>query len=60
MRVSEGTFDINNIGVNETVKMQLDASAAGEPKSMSVIPVAFTTRTGRIGPAEEGADNDLL
>ncbi len=50
VRISDGSFDLSNIGPGETVRMQLNASAAGTPVSISISPESLPTELAAYGP----------
>jgi hypothetical protein len=49
-RISEGSMDLSNLGPGEAVKLQLNASAAGTPVSMTVSPASLPTELSAYGP----------
>lgn len=50
VRISEGSFDLTNIGPAETVRMQLNANAAGTPVSIAISPESLPTELAAYGP----------
>lgn len=50
VRISEGSFDLSNLGPGETVRMQLNASATVTPVSISISPESLPTELAAYGP----------